>query len=295
MKLLDKLIKVLGVTIAGLVVTIVVLATKKGLIKLPNIINLDNSKAIEEEVDLESHTELLENYQEYVDNIANEIKLVGRDGSITDVFAAYEYLEENGFISLGDDFKHEEVAFEIEQNYGINVATGSAQSRNQASNFMNIAASLGYEVHLVNGSLYIEGEKKSDVNHCMCYAVIDGHAILIDPANKTIFLKDGRVYRSIDKDYLLFKPDYLYDQQVGNYPGNKDFYTSLENTYDDCGWIADEFFVKREAIKESADFFEEYELANLIEYEQFISDYIDEYSKKEENAEDHKRLLLEGE
>ena len=54
----------------------------------------------------------------------------------------------------------------------------------------------------------------------------------------------------------------------------------MENTYDNCGWIADEFFVKREKIQEYADFFKDYELANLIEYEQFINDYLDECSKK---------------
>lgn len=295
MKLLDKLIKVLGVTIAGLVVTIVVIAGKKGYIKMPNISNPENSKEMEEEIDSELHPELIESYQEYVENIASEIRQVGRDGSITDVFAAYEYLEENGLISLGDDFKHEHVDFEIAGNYGINVATGSALSRNQASNFMNVAAALGYEVHLVNGYLYYDEEKTDELNHCLCYAKIDGHTILIDPANRTIFLKDGGVYRSIDKEYLVFKPDVMYDKSEGYYPDNKGFYKSTENVYDDCFWIADEFFVKREAMKDNAEFFGDYELANLLEYEQFISDYIDECSKNIETQEEGKRLLREGE
>lgn len=292
MNLIKKLNKILGVMIAGLAVTIIVVASKKGLIKWSNIFNHDNSKRLEEEYESELHSELIDNYQEYVDRIASEIKQVGRDGSITDVFAVYEYLEENGLISLGDDFKHEIVDFEIEDNYGINVATGSAQSRNQTNNFMNVAKSLGYEVYLINGSLYIEGEKTDEVNHCLCYAKLDGHTILIDPANRTIFLKDGLVYRSIDKEYLLFKPDWVYDKDAGYY--NRSFYMSTENVYDDCGWIADEFFVKREAIKEYADFFSEYEIASLLEYEQFISDYIAECNKNNE-TEDVRTLSLEGE
>lgn len=273
-------------TIAGLVVTIVVVASKKGFINIPNISNPDNSKETEEEISSESHSELLENYQEYVDSIANEIRQVGRAGSITDVFAAYEYLEENGLISLGDEFKHESVDFEIADNYGINVATGSAQSRNQASNFMNIAKALGYEVYLVNGSLYYDEEKTDKINHCLCYAVIDGHNILIDPANRTIFLKDGSVYRSIDKEYLIFKPDVMYDQSEGYFPDNKGLYKSLENVYDNCGWIADEFFVKREAMGDNAVFFANYEIANLLEYERFITDYMEECSETIEKGDD---------
>ena len=72
------------------------------------------------------------------------------------------------------------------------------------------------------------------------------------------------------------------------------FYKSIENVYDYCGWIADEFFVKREAIKEYADFFSEYEIASLLEYEQFISDYIAECNKNNE-TEDVRTLSLEGE
>ena len=216
MDLLDKWIKGLGVVIAGLVVTIIIVANKNGLINLPNFTDETDSNELEEETNSDLHRELFDNYQEYVEKVANEIRLVQRDGSITDVFAAYEYLEENGLISIGNDFSHEHVGYEIAENYGINVATGSALSRNQANNFMNIAASLGYEVHLVNGSLYIDEEKTSEVNHCLCYSVIDDHAILIDPANRTIFLKDGFIYRSIDKNYLLFKPNLIYDKEVGN-------------------------------------------------------------------------------
>ena len=92
MNLIKKLNKILGVMIAGLAVTIIVVASKKGLIKWSNIFNHDNSKRLEEEYESELHSELIDNYQEYVDRIASEIKQIGRDGSITDVFAVYEYL-----------------------------------------------------------------------------------------------------------------------------------------------------------------------------------------------------------
>ena len=46
MNLIKKLNKILGVMIAGLAVTIIVVASKKGLIKWSNIFNHDNSKRL---------------------------------------------------------------------------------------------------------------------------------------------------------------------------------------------------------------------------------------------------------
>ncbi len=295
MNLLGKLNKLLGVAIAGVLFTTFIVASKRGLINLPNFKDKEETRDYEEEFDPELHRELLANYNEYVESIANEIRLVGRDSSIADVFASYIFLEENGFISLGSEFTHEQADNELGSSLGFNVATGSAQSQNQVNNFMNVAASLGYDVHLVSGCLYQEGKKAEGVSSSLCYAIFGDHDILLDPVNRTIFLKNGSTYRSIDKDELLFKPDLMYDREAHNYPDNKGLYNNMENTYKDCGWIADEFKVKKEKIKESAEFFSDYEEANLLEYEQFISDYMDAYEQSRNTDEYNKTLSLEGE
>lgn len=294
MSKLDKVNKVLGVVIAGLGVTIIVGCCRKGLIKLPEINFKNEPKDTKEDfIEIEENevTGLLADYNEYVSLIASEIKMANMNHDISEVFASYVYLQENGYISFGDEILAADNIVELSDYYGINVAAGEANARNKIINFNNVLKALGYDSKLVSGELYIEGKKDRVVNHLVCFIKEGGHYFLLDAANKTIFFKNGNEFISMKDENVRFSPSLTYDRKLGYYPDNKAIYSTMENCYKDCDWFMLDYPFRENLAAKQDEFFKEYEENNLAALEREIACYLEDFAKKY-NSENEEKIIL---
>lgn len=297
MSVLDKAIKFSAVVIAGLVVTAGVgYYCKKGLFKLPDIDLKDWLKGKENnenviEISESEVSELFADYNEYVSLIAAEIKMSGLDHDISEIFASYVYLQENGYISFGNEILESDEILELSDNLGINVATGEANARNKIINFNNVLKELGYDSKLVCGELYVAGERNRVVNHSVCFIKEDGHYFLLDVANKTIFFKNGSEFISMKDENVRFKPSLTYDRENGYYPDNKAIYRTMENCYKDCDWFMLDYPFRETQAAEQDGFFKDYEANNLFGLERDIINYLEEFAEIY-NSENEEKITL---
>ena len=234
--------------------------------------------------------EAYQNYDKYIELIAQAIKDSDMNNSSMEVFVAYTNMEENGWISLGDKFTYRDSDFEPTGNLGISVVLGEGVCRNQAFNLFKVFDSLGYDSGVVYGNIY-KDIPSDDNPHAVTYVRDGKHIFLYDPTNKTIFLRDvwGHFISIDDKD-VKFNPDMYVDNEFNRFDDNLGVYTYFGEDYGSIITYDTRRTRAQEKVDELGDYYKEYEEAYLEYYEEQIAEEKDQY-----DAVVNKILSLKGE
>lgn len=139
------------------------------------------------------YDEVIEAYHEYNDIVASYLtETVGND--LIPVYAYYLTMQDAGFLSHGIKFYNIEGDYQIDGNYGINVVLGKGVCRHTSENLYHVLNKMGFKCERIIGELYRD-KKTGEANHMLVYVYYEDKVYLLDPTNKTIFIrgKDGYI------------------------------------------------------------------------------------------------------
>lgn len=217
-------------------------------------------------------------YDKYIELIKQEIIDTEMHTSAMDVFAAYCLLQNNGLISLGDEFSFGVADYEITGNMGISVITGKSVCRNQAYNLYRLFEALGYETSVSYGELYTTDFISGNNNHAVTCVHENGIYYLFDPTNNTIFLRTALgQFKSMDRENEKFYPSPYGDEIFSTLSDNAGLHVYFG---DDYGSIVT-FQTRREKsetkAKQSTGYYADFETKYLEEIEKEIDADFREY------------------
>lgn len=218
----------------------------------------------------ELFSEQYDSYGKYIDLIKQEIEATGMHTKAMDVFEAYQLLQNNGLISLGDEFEFGTADYELTGNLGISVITGKSVCRNQSYNLYRVFEALGYDTTVSFGELYSTTFTSGKSNHAVTCVKEDGIYYLFDPTNNTIFLRTALgQFKSIDDEEDKFFPSPYSDEIFSNLDDNAGLHVYMG---DDYGSKVT-FKTRRNASKNKA-------LEHLEYYTNFESEYLQDIEEE---------------
>lgn len=232
---------------------------------------------------------ILDDYEAYTEEVANIID-ENADDNIFAVYAAYLFMQNNGYMSYGTKFNNgiDNPSAEIFSHLGINVAVGNGVCRHQSDNLYRVLTNLGYECERVTGEGYV-GEEQGVTNHQVVYVEEKGYVYLLDPANNTVFVRCGsEEYISITNPNFKFMPRLSTDMAYGYDNNNYRVYVNLDNRIHDLEILQsrlDMYFGKAEELKTE---FIAAEAIRLSQYESVINQTMQEYEELIEEIEQKK-------
>lgn len=241
---------------------------------------VENSKEYHETATLinnEVFKEAYDAYNKYIELIAQAIKNSDMNNSSMEVFVAYKNMEENGWISLGDEFNYGTSDFEPIGNMGISVVLGEGVCRNQTFNLFKVFDSLGYESGVLYGHVY--SDVPSDENPHAVTFVRDGKKVfLYDPTNKTVFLRDvwGH-FLSIDDENIKFNPSMYIDNQFNYLEDNLPVHLYFGEDYGSKITYDTRRNRAQQKVDELGDYYAIYEAVYLKHYEEQIAAEKEQY------------------
>lgn len=252
---------------------------------LPEILKNNKEKKTIElagEISEIAFRDLHASYDEYIKAIAEEIRKTEMDVTITDTFASYLILQSNGCISIGDDFEYADPKFEITDELGVSIVLGEGVCRNQANNLCRVLKELGYTCGVSIGECHT-GDATYNANHEVVFVKDSGVVYLLDPTNKTIFLRNmfGQ-YVSISDENLYFIPQMTDDEKFGYDKDNLPLYMNMDDDYGEIHTYQYRFSNSLEKANSNLEYYFAYEDKNLVIHENNIEDLVDEYLSVEE-------------
>ena len=242
----------------------------------------------DEDENLDNMADFHNAYNEYVHRVAFALKYCTGERDLLKDYALYMTMFEHGFMSLGD-FSRQGRETQVIDSLGANVASGKGYYVNEANNLACVLNVLGYDAKPVVGTKYIESEeydyeKPEDPNYMLVYVHADGIDYLLDPANKTIFLRSGweQFYslESSEGEYVVFDPTYSYsDEVVGKYT-NYDLF-GVKNSFKKHWDILKTFRGHLADSEQYLKFFRSYEIYCLENLERRINFELLKYEKEQ--------------
>lgn len=239
--------------------------------------NWDN----ENEYNRDTHPDLYENYEEYVQKIGEALQECNVDRNIVKDYAFYLTMLEQGCISYGRDYLNGALPVEFGDALGATIATGNGVCRHAADNLADVLCSLEYDAKVVVGKAYVKGTNKPDeANHAVVYVEQDGIGYLLDPMNGTIYLKKaGLVYYDMysqEDTYRCFEPEMSYHVLNDSENNNTELLLNLGNDFKKHWDILKEFNEYCNGALDYLDYFFLYEIRELLEHEKNIKVVFDD-------------------
>ncbi len=208
------------------------------IMRLPRFKIINKKVIAEEEQELQNtardsitYQELKESYEEYINNIANLIRIFKLENS-KEIMVFLQILMENGVLSESlihkyhKDEYYKEYAKEL---LGAKVVTGKCVCRHMSSLFVNVLNTLGYpssnmHCHIENGDPIARLKKKNvELDHSIVATYDKGEKYLFDPTH-TLFATSpkgidvsleeanyvaeyvGDEEKEVEKRYLIINP-----------------------------------------------------------------------------------------
>lgn len=235
---------------------------------------------------------VIKNYDEYVRRAADIIDANSED-NVFAIFGTYLSMQNNGYLSYGDSFNSDDAMSDVQvfSHLGINVAVGNGVCRHQSDNLYRIFTELGYDCERVTGEGYVLDDEQGVINHQVLYIHENGEIYLLDPANRTVFVRCGSdEYVSIMDPNFKFKPRLSSDMTYNYDNFNLGAYFNFEDRSEDLDILRKRLEIYVNAADKLGEVFKAEEENRLNDLEKDMYDAMEEYR---ELIEEFKQKKLE--
>lgn len=223
-------------------------------------------------------------YNNYISMLTSSLEKSNMNKNIYELFAAYCLIEDNGYISIGEEFDRSEATVQILGFEGASIALGSGQSVNSSTNLYHVLKKMGYTTGLVYGEKYTD-KINNDMNHVLVYVIEDGCLFLLDPSSHDIYLRTlSGEYKSIYRDTYSFNPMREYDYYFDTINENEPFTKHNGFEYDHRLTHQQRYLKALKKGMDFLDYFKNYEEKYLSIYEKEIEKVIIEYDTFDEET-----------